>query len=101
MKYPSKKHQQKHLPYFFQVCPNNPDLISTTNSRGEVLLYDTGCWTRSSPDVATEYFRHKGHWVNSEGQEAVVRAHMWHPTCQPLVLSAASDGSLHAWTSAR
>lgn len=44
-------------------------------------------------------FVHEGHVMNCEtdAQTVVVVKHMWHPWQQDLIISTASDSSLHAW----
>ena len=43
-------------------------------------------------------FTHQGHWACSQHPQATVTmATLWHPGNKRLVISAASDGSLHAW----
>jgi len=44
-------------------------------------------------------FVHEGHVMNCESQSKSLKVvnHLLHPWQQDLILSAATDGSLHAW----
>lgn len=45
----------------------------------------------------TPLFTHDGHEALSGGNDIQVLSHSWHPSHPSLLLSSASDGSLHAW----
>ena len=44
-------------------------------------------------------FKHEGHVKNCSDQSDNVKtvAHLWHPRKPDLLMSSATDGSLHAW----
>ena len=64
---------------------------------GNVYIFNR---TVSNPkETAEPLFQHEGHVMNQENQSdpLLVVKHLWHPWQQDLVMSAATDGSLHAW----
>lgn len=81
--------------FHFQWCPNKK-VVSVADNCGLVRLLATDTWEKS-PTKGKAIFCHEGHVVNSEEEHVGISTHMWHPTIEDLVLSAASDGSLHAW----
>ena len=69
----------------------------------DVNVYDTSEWTGPPVDGAcvvpsvSTMFTHTGHKACSEQSGVRIATHIWHPTSEALVFSAASDGALHAW----
>ena len=67
-----------------------------------MYIYETLEWSQkeSNCPVVKPTFVHKGHEVCLDEDYTgilTVLHHSWHPSQTQLVLSAASDGSLHAW----
>ncbi|KAL4220251.1 WD repeat-containing protein [Mactra antiquata] len=65
---------------------------------GMVYIYNTLSLTLEDK-ILEPVFIHKGHVMNSETQTGslYITSHLWHPWQQDLIISAASDCSLHAW----
>ena len=53
----------------------------------------------SQDEITEPLFKHEGHVMNQtdHSNSLLVVKHLWHPWQQDLVMSAATDGSLHAW----
>ena len=52
----------------------------------------------SDIDMITPVFTHQGHEAcRSTPAPLYITHHTWHPTLSDLLLSTATDGSLHAW----
>lgn len=75
--------------------------VSLSGFDGNVYIYDT----QKSPVHEFGYsftepiFNHQGHEKNCSDQSDIIKslAHLWHPWKPGLIMSSASDGSLHAW----
>ncbi|XP_008121634.2 WD repeat-containing protein 73 [Anolis carolinensis] len=74
--------------------------LSVSGFDGTVRIYDTRHWDPLMPEEAKPLFLHKGHLLSGARDTETppwVTAHTWHPSRPRTLLSAASDGSLHAW----
>lgn len=62
-----------------------------------VYIYD--CPMKDSDEILEPVFIHEGHVRNAEDQSdpVYVVKHMWYPWQQDLIISSATDSSLHAW----
>ena len=62
-------------------------------------MYIFNAESSKGEEAVEPLFQHEGHVMNQEDQSdcLLVVKHMWHPWKQDLVMSAANDGSLHAW----
>ncbi|KAF7226742.1 cilia- and flagella-associated protein 418 isoform X2 [Nothobranchius furzeri] len=74
--------------------------IAVSGFDGVVQIYNTRLWRTELQD-AQPLFQHCGHMVLSEqtagSAPIVVTSHLWHPERPRMLLSAASDGSVHVW----
>ncbi|XP_074832153.1 integrator complex assembly factor WDR73 [Carettochelys insculpta] len=73
--------------------------LAVSGFDGTVDIYDTQDWSMSGGG-AEPLFSHKGHIfsdMDSDGETPIVTTHAWHPWKPRMLLSAASDGSLHVW----
>ncbi|KAM9173232.1 integrator complex assembly factor WDR73 [Pangshura tecta] len=73
--------------------------LTVSGFNGTVHIYDTRSWPVSGGE-AESLFSHKGHifsGMENGGDFPLVTAHAWHPWKPRMLLSAASDGSLHVW----
>ncbi len=95
------QHPQVKLITCFQFARHNNSTLSVSGFDGNVYLYETQQWTQeqSSRAVVKPEFVHRGHEVCLDDFQGILTVlhHSWHPSQTQLVLSAASDGSLHAW----
>ncbi|XP_077197263.1 integrator complex assembly factor WDR73 [Paroedura picta] len=80
-------------------APQLQECLAISGFDGTVRIYRTQSWG-PAPQDAEPLFIHRGHVFSSAeaaDRSALVTAHTWHP-CRPhTLLSAATDGSLHAW----
>ncbi|XP_064394692.1 WD repeat-containing protein 73-like isoform X2 [Halichondria panicea] len=72
----------------------NSNLVSVSGCTTGVSVYDISKWTTNG-QVATPIFTHTGHEDDSAAAQVFV--HSWQPDRMSTILSADSDGSLHAW----
>ncbi|XP_065452513.1 WD repeat-containing protein 73 isoform X3 [Chrysemys picta bellii] len=73
--------------------------LAVSGFNGTVHIYDTRNWPVSGGE-AEPLFSHKGHifsGMDTGGDFPLVTTHAWHPWKPRMLLSAASDGSLHVW----
>ncbi len=64
---------------------------------GKVYIYDV-CDLLEDSSTLKPLFTHEGHFACSQNRKSTVTtATIWHPLQPNLVISAANDGSLHAW----
>lgn len=81
-------------------APALDDCISVSGFSGVVQIYNTRVWRAELQEVEP-LFEHRGHVVSSPQTEdsvpAFVTSHVWHPERPRMLLSAASDGSVHVW----
>ncbi|KAM7179637.1 integrator complex assembly factor WDR73 isoform 1-T1 [Macrochelys suwanniensis] len=73
--------------------------LAVSGFNGTVHIYDTRSWPVSGGE-AEPLFSHKGHilsGMDNGGGFPLVTTHAWHPWKPRMLLSAASDGSLHVW----
>ncbi|XP_065279436.1 WD repeat-containing protein 73 isoform X1 [Emys orbicularis] len=73
--------------------------LAVSGFNGTVHIYDTRNWPVSGGE-AEPLFSHKGHifsGMDNGGDFPLVTTHAWHPWKPRMLLSAASDGSLHVW----
>ena len=72
-------------------------LVCFTGFDGNVYIFKRK--VSSQDENAEPLFKHEGHVMNQDDQSnpLLVVKHLWHPWQQDLVMSAATDGSLHAW----
>ena len=87
---------------YFQFAKCSNQTISVSGFDGNVYIYETQQWSEKESNCPTvkPTFVHKGHEVCLDEDYAgmlTVLHHTWHPSQTQLVLSAANDGSLHAW----
>ncbi|KAJ6664775.1 hypothetical protein lerEdw1_005747 [Lerista edwardsae] len=82
------------------LAPLLADCVAVSGFDGTVRVYDTHGWDPSG-QPAEPAFVHQGHVFSgvAEGGDPppLVTAHTWHCEKPRTLLSAASDGSLHAW----
>lgn len=76
--------------------------MSVSGFDGNIYIYETSKWPESNSGcpVVKPSFVHRGHEVCLEEDfkgTLTVLHHSWHLSQSTLILSAASDGSLHAW----
>ncbi|KAM8975636.1 integrator complex assembly factor WDR73 [Pelodytes ibericus] len=79
--------------------PALKDTISISGFDGTVQIYNTTHWDMAMKE-RDSLFTHRGHAVMGmcvDGSVPRITAHSWHPWKERMVLSAATDGSLHAW----
>ncbi|CAC5381897.1 unnamed protein product [Mytilus coruscus] len=84
-----------------KASPQQQQKVSLSGFDGNVYIYDT----QKSPVHEFGYsftepiFNHQGHEKNCSDQSDIIKslAHLWHPWKPGLIMSSASDGSLHAW----
>ncbi|XP_073190010.1 WD repeat-containing protein 73 isoform X3 [Lepidochelys kempii] len=73
--------------------------LAISGFNGTVHIYDTRSWPASGGE-AEPLFSHKGHLfsgMDNGSDFPLVTTHAWHPWKPRMLLSAASDGSLHVW----
>ncbi|XP_030412491.1 WD repeat-containing protein 73 isoform X2 [Gopherus evgoodei] len=73
--------------------------LAVSGFNGTVHIYDTRSWPVSGGE-AESVFSHKGHifsGMDNSSDFPLVTTHAWHPWKPRMLLSAASDGSLHVW----
>lgn len=84
-----------------KASPQHRNRVSISGFDGNIYIYDT----IKEPIGESEYlftesiFKHEGHVKNCSDQSDNVKtvAHLWHPCKPDLLMSSATDGSLHAW----
>uniref|UniRef100_A0A3Q3W5Q1 WD repeat domain 73 n=1 Tax=Mola mola TaxID=94237 RepID=A0A3Q3W5Q1_MOLML len=71
--------------------------IAVSGFGGTVQIYNSSVW-RSELQEAQPLFEHRGHSVSSLSTDGItVTSHVWHPEWPRMLLSAASDSSVHVW----
>uniref|UniRef100_A0A8D0HIH6 WD repeat-containing protein 73 n=1 Tax=Sphenodon punctatus TaxID=8508 RepID=A0A8D0HIH6_SPHPU len=81
-------------------APRLEGCLAVSGFDGTVHVYDTHSWGTTGEEAAPA-FVHRGHLFSEAedggGDPPLVTAHAWHPWKHRMLLSAASDGSLHVW----
>uniref|UniRef100_A0A8C5P899 WD repeat domain 73 n=1 Tax=Leptobrachium leishanense TaxID=445787 RepID=A0A8C5P899_9ANUR len=80
-------------------APVLDDTIAISGLDSTVQIYNTSSWDATMRE-RDPLFTHKGHSVVADGEDEsvpMVTVHSWHPWNERTLLSAATDGSLHAW----
>ncbi|XP_077987748.1 integrator complex assembly factor WDR73-like [Glandiceps talaboti] len=81
-----------------QTSSCNAKYISISGINDKVYIYDVIDLKSTKAESVKPIFIHEGHMTTaSANQDTVVWTHTWHPWKEHLLMSAASDGSLHAW----
>ncbi|XP_053404172.1 WD repeat-containing protein 73-like [Mercenaria mercenaria] len=89
--------QKGNANYFcFQGSPDS-SRISVSGLDGMVYIYNS--LEKTNDEILEPVFVHEGHVRNCESQSESVTVvqHMWYPWQQDLIISTATDSSLHAW----
>ncbi|KAL5005013.1 hypothetical protein ScPMuIL_018469 [Solemya velum] len=74
--------------------------VAVSGFDDKLYVYNSVHWSDDcKSSTISPVFVHEGHSANSDNQseELKVVTHTWHPWQQDLILSGATDGSLHAW----
>lgn len=82
--------------FFVQGSPDG-SRFSISGLDGMVYIYNSPL--KDKNEILEPVFVHEGHKRNSEDQSdsVCVVKHMWYPWQQDLIISSATDSSLHAW----
>ncbi|XP_050398050.2 WD repeat-containing protein 73 [Patella vulgata] len=77
-------------------CSSSGKYLAMSGFDGNIQIYNINNITTENKLEAI--FKHEGHMANSSQPETLLSTvHLWYPGQSELVLSGASDGSLHAW----
>ncbi|XP_060091201.1 LOW QUALITY PROTEIN: WD repeat-containing protein 73 [Heteronotia binoei] len=80
-------------------APQLEECLAVSGFDGTVCIYSNQSWG-PAPQEDKPLFVHRGHIFSSAeaaDRPVLVTAHSWHPSKPRTLLSAATDGSLHAW----
>ncbi|XP_060071098.1 WD repeat-containing protein 73-like isoform X2 [Ylistrum balloti] len=87
------------------VLPRDEDIIYISGFDSNVYIYKLpimcSAESHKESEMSKYFFKHEGHWQNTtidnKNDQLTTVTHILHPWQQDVALSAATDGSLHAW----